>query len=187
MKTVLLAATAILTASLCTSARAGTTGVTGGGQPFDNLQPSLAVTEAIPLFGIYPSNGGSGSALGDTLGFVYDFAGNFAPGTSFAAQGRLCRSARTPRCSACSAPPMAATDDQLQPAKPRGPGSHRRRHRAGPARHKRSAPRPGPRPSPSPPRSFRRTTIPCRGVASPGRPAADNHSATCSPRCRCSS
>ena len=88
MKTVLLAATALITISLCSGARAGTTGLTGGGQPFDNLQPSLAVTEAIPLFGIFPSNGGSGSALGDTLGFVYDFAGDFAPGDSLAAQGQ---------------------------------------------------------------------------------------------------
>ena len=88
MKTVRLTAIALITAFACSGARAGTTGMTGGGQPFDNLQPSLAVTEAVPLSGIYPSNGGSGSAVGDTLGFVYDFAGNFAPGSSFAAQGQ---------------------------------------------------------------------------------------------------
>ena len=88
VKAVLLAANAIIAASACSGAVAGTTGATGGGQPFDNLQPSLAVSEVLPLFGIFPSNGGSGSTLGDTLGFVYDFAGNFAPGDSLAAQGQ---------------------------------------------------------------------------------------------------
>ena len=67
----------------------GNTGVTGGGQPFGNLQLSVAVTEATPLSGIFPSGGGGGSALGDTLGFVYDFAGNFTPGTSLIPQGQL--------------------------------------------------------------------------------------------------
>ena len=77
--------------SLCTAfgtAQAQTTGTTGGSQPFANMQPSLAVTEVIPMAGIFPSQGG-GSAMGDTLGFVYDFAGNFAPGTSAIAQGQM--------------------------------------------------------------------------------------------------
>ncbi len=56
-------------------------------QPFSNLQPYLAITEVTLSTGIFPSNG-SGSANGDTLGFVYDFAGNFAPGTSFLTQGQ---------------------------------------------------------------------------------------------------
>ena len=59
------------------------------GQPFGNLQPSLAVTEVTSPTGIFPSGGGGGSATGDTLGFIYDFAGNFAPGDSFLLQGQL--------------------------------------------------------------------------------------------------
>jgi microcystin-dependent protein len=91
MKTLLLAAAATLAAAGSTAALAGTTGLTGGGQPFGNLQPSLAVTEVLPLSGLFPSRGGSGMAFGDTLGFVYDFAGNFAPGTSALAQGEVLR------------------------------------------------------------------------------------------------
>ena len=59
--------------------QAQTTGTTGGNLPFNNMQPSLVVTEVLPLAGIYPSRDG-GTASGDTLGFVYNFAGNFAPG-----------------------------------------------------------------------------------------------------------
>lgn len=55
------------------------TGTTGSGQPFDNHQPTLTVTQAIATTGIFPSRGGGGTAFGDTLGFVYSFAGNFAP------------------------------------------------------------------------------------------------------------
>jgi microcystin-dependent protein len=66
-----------------------TTGVTGSGLPFDNMQPSLVVTEVIPLTGIFPSIGPGGFASGDTLGFVYSFAGNFAPGGTINAQGQL--------------------------------------------------------------------------------------------------
>jgi microcystin-dependent protein len=58
------------------------------GKPFSNLQPSLAVTVFTPFSGIYPSSGGSGSAIGDTLGFVYAFAGNYAPGNSLLLQGQ---------------------------------------------------------------------------------------------------
>lgn len=90
VKTLLLAGTA-LTAVIVASgaALAATTGVTGGGQPFGNLQPSLAVTEVLPLSGIFPRRDSGDSAVGDTLGFVYDFAGNFAPGGSLAARGQL--------------------------------------------------------------------------------------------------
>lgn len=88
MKRVLFAGTALISALVSAGTLAATTGLTGGGQPFDNLQPSLDVTEAMPLSGIFPSSSG-GSATGDTLGFVYDFSGNFAPGTSAAAQGQL--------------------------------------------------------------------------------------------------
>ena len=89
LKTPLLPGAALIAACASTVALGDTTGLTGSGLPFDNLQPSLAVTEALPLYGIYPSRSGGGSASGDMLGFVYDFAGNFAPGGSLAAQGQL--------------------------------------------------------------------------------------------------
>ena len=57
-------------------------------QPFSNFQPYLVVTEVTLTAGIFPSGGGGGSGMGDMLGFVYDFAGNFAPGTSFLTQGQ---------------------------------------------------------------------------------------------------
>ena len=88
MKTLLPAVTALVIASASTTALAAVTGLTGGGQPFDNMQPSLVVTEVTPFSGVYPSRD-SGTPSGDTLGFIYDFAGNFAPGSSLAAQGQL--------------------------------------------------------------------------------------------------
>ncbi len=83
------AGTVQTTSAAVTATGTITTGITGGGQPFDNLQPSLGVTEVVTLSGIFPSSGGSGSASGDMLGFVYDFAGNFAPAGSALAQGQL--------------------------------------------------------------------------------------------------
>ncbi len=56
--------------------------------PFSNVQPYLALTEAMPLLGIYPTDGGGGASW-DTLGFVYDFAGNFAPYESDLLQGQI--------------------------------------------------------------------------------------------------
>jgi microcystin-dependent protein len=66
----------------------GSMGSIGGGQPFYKLQPSLAVTEVTLTAGIFPSGGGGGSASGDMLGFIYDFAGNFAPAGSLFLQGQ---------------------------------------------------------------------------------------------------
>lgn len=86
-RTLLLACTAFFAAAGASAAPI-TTGITGSGLPFDNMQPSLVVTEVLPLSGIYPSRDG-GFALGDTLGFVYGFAGNFAPGGTIGAQGQL--------------------------------------------------------------------------------------------------
>jgi microcystin-dependent protein len=57
-------------------------------QPFDNLEPSLVVNELMPQTGIFPSSDGAGPAAGGTLGFVYDFAGSFVPGGTFAAEGQ---------------------------------------------------------------------------------------------------
>ena len=59
------------------------------GQPFDNLQPSLAVTELMLSHGEFPSLDEGGSAVGGTLGFVYDFAGSALPGTTLAANGQI--------------------------------------------------------------------------------------------------
>ncbi len=64
------------------------TGVTGAGQPFSNYQPSLSVTQAVVATGIYPTSGGSGAASGGMLGFIYPFAGNFAPPGSSTAQAQ---------------------------------------------------------------------------------------------------
>lgn len=86
MKKLLLAGAVLLNAS--NAVLAANVGMTGGGQPFDNMQPSLAVTEVIPMQGIFPSRD-SGSAMGDTLGFVYQFAGNYAPGGTAFARGQL--------------------------------------------------------------------------------------------------
>jgi hypothetical protein len=62
----------------CQEIGSGEAAMTDIATPFSNVQPHLTLTEAMPLYGIYPS-AGSGSAYWDTLGFVYDFAGNFAP------------------------------------------------------------------------------------------------------------
>lgn len=82
----LLACAAFVTAG---NLHAATTGVTGNALPFDNMQPSLVVTEVLPLQGIFPSREGSADAVGNMLGFVYNFAGNFAPGASALAQGQV--------------------------------------------------------------------------------------------------
>ena len=89
MKTFLLAGTALI--ALSTASLAASTGVTGGSLPFDNHQPSLVTTQVMPVSGIFPSRGGGGAgfAYGNTLGFIYDFAGNFAPSGTLSAQGQL--------------------------------------------------------------------------------------------------
>jgi microcystin-dependent protein len=56
-------------------------------QAFDNEQPSLALTLVTPTRGSFP-DGSASKAQGATLGFVYDFAGGFAPGDSLAANGQ---------------------------------------------------------------------------------------------------
>jgi microcystin-dependent protein len=71
------------------SAVSANAALAGSGQPFDNLQPSLAVTELMLSKGVFPSRDQPGSALGGTLGFVYDFAGAQLPGMTLAANGQL--------------------------------------------------------------------------------------------------
>ena len=58
---------------------------------FDNMQASLALTQFIPLSGIFPANNQDPHADpgGIPLGSIRTFAGNFAPGGSAAAGGQL--------------------------------------------------------------------------------------------------
>lgn len=77
--------TALLAASL--AALPAGAAIAASQQAFDNQQPSLALTLVTPTFGSFP-NGQASQAQGATLGFVYDFAGAFAPGDSLAAAGQ---------------------------------------------------------------------------------------------------
>src|SRR2546430_2539362 len=61
--------------------------------PFDNMQASLALTQFIPLSGIFPSHSPTPDPNVDPgaipLGSIRTFAGNFAPGGSAQAGGHL--------------------------------------------------------------------------------------------------
>jgi microcystin-dependent protein len=59
--------------------------------PFDNMQASLALTQFIPLSGIFPGHNQDPQADpgGIPLGSIRTFAGNFAPAGSPLAQGQL--------------------------------------------------------------------------------------------------
>ena len=75
---------AVLLASAA-SAPAASTLDTGGGAPFSNYQPSLALNQGFALNGVFPSRASPGVLNGAdsfTIGFVRTFAGNFTPGTS---------------------------------------------------------------------------------------------------------
>ena len=63
----------------------------GSAQPFDNEQPSLAMTYLIALQGIFPSHDGGGGVDPNIpyLGQVVAFAGNFAPKGWAVASGQL--------------------------------------------------------------------------------------------------
>jgi microcystin-dependent protein len=86
----------MLKASLCACvgiiATAGLTAAWADtpGQPFTNIQPSLALTEVTPTGagGVFPSFT-SGGALGNTDGFIYNFTSNYAPSGSVYANGQL--------------------------------------------------------------------------------------------------
>src|SRR5262245_43870801 len=65
----------------------GVTGTTGGNQPFNNVQPSLALTPVIATNPAPNPNGGSNSAV--FVGQVANFAGPFVPSGWMAANGDL--------------------------------------------------------------------------------------------------
>ena len=60
--------------------------IAGRGEPFDNRQPSMAVTKVMYRFGTSPFQ--YDAAVGGMAGFVYDFAGYYAPGGSVPARGQ---------------------------------------------------------------------------------------------------
>src|SRR5207247_1377221 len=66
-------------------------GITGGGQPFDNTQPALGLHYIIALQGIFPPHGGGGLGAGQEpfLGEVRLTAFNFAPGGWAFADGQI--------------------------------------------------------------------------------------------------
>jgi microcystin-dependent protein len=72
-------------------ALAANTENTGGGQPFDNRQPSLALNYIIALQGQFPSRDGSDSScvLAACTGEIRLFAGNFAPSGWDFANGQI--------------------------------------------------------------------------------------------------
>lgn len=59
--------------------REGSTDPTGGGQPHDNVQPSLALNYIIALEGLFPSRNKQNKGAQPFIGEVSLFAGNFAP------------------------------------------------------------------------------------------------------------
>lgn len=65
----------------------GPSSTVGGNAPFDNYQPSLAMTYLIAADGIYPSPDSGG--LHTMIGEVGLFAGNFAPGGWLRADGSV--------------------------------------------------------------------------------------------------
>ncbi|MGH8680637.1 MAG: tail fiber protein [Burkholderiales bacterium] len=68
----------------------GATSATGGGQPYNNMQPSLALNYALVLQGVFPpSSGPVGPGPGSILGFVELTSRAILPNGLAAAQGQL--------------------------------------------------------------------------------------------------
>lgn len=74
---------------LATSAMAEVTGVTGGGAPISNYQPSLVLTQAVSMFGAYPRHDCSSCSAISTTGMIHTFAGDFSPWFEPRAEGEL--------------------------------------------------------------------------------------------------
>jgi microcystin-dependent protein len=60
----------------------------GSVAPFSNFQPSLALTTVIAPTGAFPALSGPAPTSGQIVGFVYNFAGGYNPGTTLAANGQ---------------------------------------------------------------------------------------------------
>ena len=71
-------------AAIASPSRAATTVA-----PFSNYQPSLAITQVVDTSGTYPSFDNGGAAAGATLGFVYSFAGDYAPYGTLMVRGQV--------------------------------------------------------------------------------------------------
>ena len=66
------------------------TGVTGSGQAYTNMQPSMALNYLVALQGIYPSQGGGGgTATEPLLGQIVINASNYLPNGYALAQGQV--------------------------------------------------------------------------------------------------
>ncbi len=81
-----------LSSALCLVAgvaKADTTGLTGGGAPVDNGQPSLVLNQLVALGGIYPCMGCVGAGAGHDMGEVRTFAGLFPAFGAPPAQGQI--------------------------------------------------------------------------------------------------
>jgi microcystin-dependent protein len=80
--------TALTPAQLPTNA--AVPGVSGGGEPLNNDQPSVAVQYIIATSGIFPASGGGGfDANTPVLGQIAAFAGDFAPSGWTFADGQI--------------------------------------------------------------------------------------------------
>jgi len=61
----------------------GVTGITGGNQPYTNVQPTVAINYRVPMEGIFPAHGPgiAGTTSEQILGFVYMTGSAFVPPT----------------------------------------------------------------------------------------------------------
>jgi microcystin-dependent protein len=67
----------------------GFTDPAGGNQPFENMEPSIALNYIIAVNGIFPSRDGSNVSNLPFIGEISLFAGNFAPDGWMFAQGQI--------------------------------------------------------------------------------------------------
>lgn len=91
MKSILAFCAAGTALALSTASAAATTGPAGGGQPFENQQPYLALSQLITLQGIYPQHDptqNESQGAYQTLAMMRTFGGNYAIGGTALANGQ---------------------------------------------------------------------------------------------------